>query len=473
MNRNRILFIIALSALLGIHADAQTTLTAGLKSPVKIIITDGGNLIVAEAGTGQNDGRVSLIDRCGNRRTLLDGLPSGRAGEGASSGPSGLALRGRTLFIAIGAGDAVVPGPRPGTEMANPNGPASPIFSSVLMAEFNTEVDFVAVGGALTANDHAMLKSGAAFTVPGETATLRLLADFPDFVPDPFTIARPSNPFALALEGNHLYVADASFNLVSKVNVETGVAETLARFAPLTNPLPFGPPRIDAVPDGLRVFNDQLLVTFLTGFPFPGGKAEVRSVALGTGSATTFIGGLTTAIDVLPAKTRYGGDQFFVLEISSNLTAGAPGRLLRYDAPTAAPVVIAGGLIGPVGLARDARSGDLFITENFTGRVMQILGTEFDVCLQDDETGEALRFNSLTGDYLFSSCRSGLTLAGRGRISRVGCVLQLSSARVVAALDRCLISPLNRGSATIKRNPFGSAIFIHDSDTTNNTCTGR
>ncbi len=470
------LALTCLAASLPVNAQV-ITLAAGLKSPAKIIITDGGNLIVAEAGTGHNDGRVSLVDRCGQRRTLLDGLPSGAAPpEGGPSGPAGLALRERTLFVAIGTGDATVNGPFPGAEAPNPKGPSSPIFSSVLTAEFGAGIDNPAADVTLTLADHAALKAGATFTrqsAQGDTVSVKLLADFPDFAPDPFVVARAANLFALALDGTTLYVANAGLNLISTVNTETGATATFTGFAPLPNPLPFGPPVIDTVPDGLRVYNDQLLVTFLTGFPFPSGKAEVRSVALSTRSAATFIGGLTTAIDVLPVKTRYGGDQFFVLEISSDLSNGAPGRLLRFDAPGSAPVVIAGGLIGPVGLARDAKSGDLFITENFTGRVMQIRGTEFDVCLQDDRTNDVLRFNSLTGDYLFISCRAGLTLAGRGRISRDGCVVQLSSARVVAALDRCSISPLNRGSATIKRTFFGAAIFINDSDTTNNTCTGR
>jgi hypothetical protein len=124
---------------------------------------------------------------------------------------------------------------------------------------------------------------------------------------------------------------------------------------------------VDAVPDGIRVFGDKLLVTFLTGFPFATGRAEIRSVELATGKQATFIAGLTTALDVLPVKTRLGADQFYVLEISSNLAQGTPGRLLRFDSPTATPIVIAGGLIGAVGITRDARSGDLFISETFTG----------------------------------------------------------------------------------------------------------
>jgi hypothetical protein len=70
------------------------------------------------------------------------------------------------------------------------------------------------------------------------------------------------------------------------------------------NPLPFGPPVIDPVPTSLRLFGDSLLVTFLTGFPFPPGAADVRQINLRTGEETQFIGGLSSAIDVLPVITR-------------------------------------------------------------------------------------------------------------------------------------------------------------------------
>lgn len=467
-----------LPLLLTMIAAAQTasTLTAGLKAPGKILYTDGGNLIVAEAGQGPNTGRISLVDRCGKRTTLIDGLPAGVSSEGSTSGPSGLALRGKTLFVSIGEGDALVAGDAPGMAKPNPNGPASPLLSSVLAVEFNTEIDRSAGGFTLTPSNHATLKSSTNFNLgnaQNELAAIKVLADFPDFAADPFIGSRASNPFALALDGNQLFVADAGGNLIRKVNIETGAMDVLTGFAPLPNPLPFGPPVSDAVPDGIRVFGDKLLVTFLTGFPFAAGRAEVRSVELATGKQATFIGGLTTAIDLLPVKTRLGADQFYVLEISSNLAQGAPGRLLRFDSQAATPVVIASGLIGAVGITRDNRSGDLFITETFTGRILQIAGNEYDVCLQDDNTGDTLRFNSSTGEYMFISCKSGVMMTGRGKVNREGCATELNDARVAAVIDRCPIAPQNRGSAMIRRTPFGAATFINDSDTTNNSCSGR
>src|SRR5688572_18342598 len=102
-------------ALLSPTASAQSATSSvfatGLKAPIKIITSPKGNLLVAEAGMGPNTGRISILDLSGNRRTLLDGLPSGFAPpDGAPSGPSGLAFRGRTLFVVIGSGDTVITG---------------------------------------------------------------------------------------------------------------------------------------------------------------------------------------------------------------------------------------------------------------------------------------------------------------------------------------------------------------------------
>jgi uncharacterized repeat protein (TIGR01451 family) len=89
------------------------------------------------------------------------------------------------------------------------------------------------------------------------------------------------------------------------------------------------------------------------------------------------------------------------------------------------------------------------------------------ITLQDDETGDVLQFNTLTGAYTFSSC-TGPTLSGRGEIIRIGCRVVLISIRpgriVVASVDKCQ----NKGAATVLSQ--GSVFVIKDDDTTNNAC---
>ncbi len=108
-------------------------------------------------------------------------------------------------------------------------------------------------------------------------------SDFRDLVPDARTIVRGSHPFGVALTEKGLYVVDAGYNSVHKIDLRTGRVRTLTTFAPLPNPAPFGPPFTDAVPDSIRPFRDELLVTFLSGFPFAPGAARIISVDAKTG----------------------------------------------------------------------------------------------------------------------------------------------------------------------------------------------
>ncbi|MBC7909666.1 MAG: hypothetical protein H7Y30_04145 [Pyrinomonadaceae bacterium] len=49
-----------------------------------------------------------------------------------------------------------------------------------------------------------------------------------------------------------------------------------------------------------------------------------------------------------------------------------PGRFLLYTSPTATPIVLASDLVSPMSIARHPETGDLFVTEIFTGRVMRL-----------------------------------------------------------------------------------------------------
>ncbi len=393
MSKKRILlltivaFFIAAFSNAQIQAQTSSVFSAGMKAPVKIIYAQQqGYFLVSEAGiaTVPNSGRISIITNAGERFTLIDGLPSGPAApNGDPSGPTALSIQGNKLYIAIGAGNTVLNGPAPGSEIPNPN-PNSPIFSSVLEYTFpafnfplNRDRDDV-----LTREDHFRLANGETIFL-GRTGllntsflpkpTLRLVANFPDFTPsfrpDVPNNVRPSNPFGLALRSNTLYVADAAQNNIRTVDLNNGLIGTLITYPPRVNPLPFGPPVIDAVPDSLRLFGNKLLVTFLTGFPFPPGAADVRQFDLDTNIDSQLIGGLTTAIDVLPVNNS--GNSFYTLEFSTNMLAGAPGRLQRFDLPNA-PTVISNTLISPTSMALHPANGNVLVTEIFTGRIIRI-----------------------------------------------------------------------------------------------------
>jgi len=382
MTRRSFAFLIAVTVFLlaSFAANAQcpaSILATDLKAPTKIIFSTTSNLLVAEQGNGPNTGRISIIDKIsGARRTLIDGLPSGFAAPNNDpSGPSGLVMRGRTLYVSIGAGDSVINGNVPGvTFVPNPS-PVSPLFSSVLAIHFSASVEMQTAGFALSFADQATLKSGIKLNLAngsGDQLSVELVADFADYSPEPNPLdpnnVRPSNPFGVEIAGDRLYVADAAANAVREVDLASGAFHTITTFGPLPNNRGFGPPVVEAVPDSLHLVGNQLLVTLLTGFPFPIGNAEVRSVDPTTGTNTPFVGGLTSAIDVL--ATNDGG--LLILEFSTDMLAGMPGRLSFRASPMAAPEVIANCLITPTSMAQEAKAADIFVTEIFTGRVIKI-----------------------------------------------------------------------------------------------------
>jgi hypothetical protein len=376
------LAVLLLMSLSG-SGSAQTATTSvfatGLRAPVRIIVTPKGNLLVAEAGSGPNTGRISIIDPSGNRRTLIDGLPSGlSAPNNDPTGPSGLALRARTLFVTIGNGDATLNGPVPATEVPNPN-PSSPFLSSVLAIRLSPQAEETTQGFVMTFSDQTSLQNRGFLNLEdtaGNELDIEVVANFRNFTYEPRPNfagnVRPSNPFGVVIRGNKLYVADAAQNQVWEVDINTGETRILVRFPARPNPLPIGPPFIDPVPDNIRLVGKSLLVPFLVGFPFPPGAADVRKVRLVNGATEPFISGLTSAIDVLPVEVAKDEFQFFTLEFSANMLMGAQGRLSHFSNPSGPPVVLVNNLVSPTSLARDPATGDLFVTEIFPGRITRV-----------------------------------------------------------------------------------------------------
>lgn len=343
------------------------TLATGLQTPVKIVLTPQGNFLVTETSMNPNSGRVSFVSRAGVRRSLIEGLPSGtEVTLAGGSGPAAMALRERTLYLSIGPGDLERMGAAPGTSMLNPKSASSPIFSSLLEIRFSADVDTIGSTFHMTAQHQQALNDGAEVELAdaGATARISLLARFPIAEPHPAAIYKFSNPWGLALseDGRNLYLTDASQNCLLRIDTATGRWRRVARFPPLANPTPVGPPVLDAVPTNVRIYGDSVLVSFLSGFPFARGNARVLIVNPETGAADPFIFGLSSATDVLWRPRPGGRPQFFALEFSTNQSANPapPGRLLRFDTPEAQ---VAGTFVTPVNMVFDEATSELFILE--------------------------------------------------------------------------------------------------------------
>lgn len=349
----------------------SSTFATGLTGPVKLDLTRHGNLLVTERGTAANDGKLSLVDQHGVVRPVLTGLPSGIETTGTPSGPQSPVLGGCCLVeLTIGEGDMLRFGP--GGQVPNLTGSVSPIFSSVLRLVFNKPLDFLSGPLELTRADHDQLADGHTVRLEnasGDKAWIRMVVDFKDARPDPATNVRGSNPFHMISSkyGDGLLVVDSGQNSLLRLG-HFGWPEVIVRFAPIVNPAGVLPPVSDAVPTAVRHYSgSKYLVSLLTGFPFRQGAASVRLVDIKTGAETPFITGLTSLTDVLPV-----GKDVYVLQVSTNLQQGAPGRLLKFSDPAGPAEVVVPVLIGPSGMVYDAKRNAIFIAEIFAGRITRV-----------------------------------------------------------------------------------------------------
>lgn len=365
-------------------ARAQCTeVVNGLRFPVGIVQSNAGNLIVSENGVRSvfHQGRISIVGRDGSRRTLVDGLPSANADVGDPAGPAGMIMRGRTLYVAMGIGDAIRVDPtNPTARVANPS-PASRIFSSVLAMHFSAHVERTTLGFSLTTADHEALADGDKVTLSnggGDKMTVELVANFPDYVAFPLPTApgnvQGSNPFDLALIANRLYVTDGGRNRVWATDIHSGAFASLATFAPIPNPLfpAVGPPTMEAVPTGIREFDGQLFVTLFRGAPFAAGTSVIEHIDPDTGVHAPVVTGLKTAVDVLPTSEDGESASLFVLQHSSGPGPffGGPGTLTHIDA--SGRTTLASCLARPSSMVRDDQSGAFYVTEVVNGRVMVV-----------------------------------------------------------------------------------------------------
>jgi len=369
---------------LNVTVSAQCSdVTFGLRQPLGSALTNQNNLLVSETGTvALHSGRISIVDASGNRRTLLDGLPSAINDVNEPSGPAGIFMRGRTLYVAIGTGDAGRAGPAPGTTMPNPNPISSPIFSSVLGLQFSARTEDTTPGFTLTTANQQSLANGETVVLSdGAAGTLkiRLVVDFPNYVSNPLPQfagnVQLSNPFGLVPVDDVLYVTDGGRNRVWQVDLLTGSHSTLVTFPAIPNPLfgivPAGGPFLDAVPTGIAAVNGKLLVTLFRGVPFPPGTSTVQEIDPATATQSALITGRKSAIDVLPLSDDDDLDYLVLQHASAGPFFGSPGLVLHFETPADPPTVVTNCLVRPTTMTLNRKTNTLYVTE-YGGRLVAV-----------------------------------------------------------------------------------------------------
>ena len=93
----------------------------------------------------------------------------------------------------------------------------------------------------------------------------------------------------------------------------------------------------------------------------------------------------------------------------------------------------------------------------------------FDICLQDDSNGNIFKFNSTTGDYLFTNC-SGLTVGGVGSLTKKGSIITLQHNTVDRRILVKVDTSTRKATASIQLVSQGKTFTITDRDMANSSC---
>src|SRR6185369_6712650 len=107
----------------------------------------------------------------------------------------------------------------------------------------------LASGFTMTLADQTALAANTSLDLTnadGNTITIRMVANLPDYRAEPRPGApnnvRASHLFGVEVFQKDLYVPDAAFNLIHRVDIATGAESTFATFPNRPNPAPPGGP---------------------------------------------------------------------------------------------------------------------------------------------------------------------------------------------------------------------------------------
>jgi hypothetical protein len=229
-----------------------SVVASGLVNPTGLETDAAGNIWVSETGSGENDAKVVLITPNGRMYDAIVNLSSiYNENSQEVQGAAHLLLDGGTLYVLAGTYmyKANISGFKPGD---------APINGSTL--------PFEDIGS--------------------------FVLSYP-FVNN----AHDSHPYNLTKgPDGDIYIADAGANaIIHRRGV--GNYTVLAEIPGFANPTSAGSQQVQAVPTGLLFDGQNFLVTTITGFPFPVGKAVVYKVSP-AGNVSVYQQGFTALVDI-------------------------------------------------------------------------------------------------------------------------------------------------------------------------------
>jgi hypothetical protein len=161
------------------------------------------------------------------------------------------------------------------------------------------------------------------------------------------------------------------------------------------------------------------------------------------------------------------GEQYAIVGNYQGSPPPGPGRSQGIWSGASGHIYTGGNLYSSV-------DGSSWFPSNLVGNDVHfqtyVTTAGFDICLQDDISGDVLRINSMTGEYQFTKCAGAIVVGGTGKVITKGSILSLQhlsgDRRVIAMID----GAVKRGDASIRVFSRRATFTIMDRNTANNTC---
>lgn len=341
-----------------------SVIAEGLLNPRYVAVGDDGAIYVSEAGVGGEESLAPPVDPiatpdAGASPVALEEGPGGEGSRGTTGQVSMISPDGTQSVIATG-----LPSYSMGVESTGPAG-ITVSGGQILLA----------VGGAgpATAVLDALPNENSVVSIDPATGEITLLADIGAYErannPEPFNVDSNLYGIDVAADGT-IYVNDAGGNTTysvpagggdpTVVTVHPGIEVPADQAPPGGNPFRGGANELDPVPTDIMSTTDgALLVSYLSGGPFPPGASKVVSVST-DGTITDVAMGLTMVVGLAGGPD----EQLYVSQISTNFLGEMPepGNVVRVLGDGTQEVVV-DGLMLPNGIAFD-QNGDLLVVVN-------------------------------------------------------------------------------------------------------------